>query len=209
MLVIIDDDRIYNKNVIKNFVTAHNSYPSVKFITGLWTTYFDKNYKAMHPDYLDIHLKKEINNNKITYGDGVGGFYGFCLNIIDNEFDDFIKYNHTILNKIKKSCFHDEGIILGYIKVKEEHILYLKHIGCYFINMKEPDALWKSNLVDRKNAGVDNATNGVPAPVDIIPFKESKNSTILSSIDAKVVIVLSPNKTGSVAFLEPNNTLPD
>ena len=150
LLVIIDDDRIYNKNVIKNFVTAHNSYPSVKFITGLWTTYFDKNYKAMHPDYLDIHLKKEINNNKITYGDGVGGFYGFCLNIIDNEFDDFIKYNHTILNKIKKSCFHDEGIILGYIKVKEEHILYLKHIGCYFINMKEPDALWKSNLVDRK-----------------------------------------------------------
>jgi hypothetical protein len=65
------------------------------------------------------------------------------------------------------------------------------------------------NLVDRKNAGVDNATNGVPAPVDIIPFKESKNSTILSSIDVKVAIVLSPNKTGSVAFLEPNNTLFD
>ena len=65
------------------------------------------------------------------------------------------------------------------------------------------------NLVDRKNAGVDNATNGVPVPVDIIPFKESKNSTILSSIDAKVVIVLSPNKTDSVAFLEPNNILPD
>ena len=43
LLVIIDDDRIYNKNLIKNFVTAHNSYPNVKFMTGLWTTYFDKN----------------------------------------------------------------------------------------------------------------------------------------------------------------------
>jgi hypothetical protein len=150
LLFIIDDDRIYNKNIIKNFIIAHNSYPTIKFMTGLWTTYFDKNYKAMHPNYLDINLKKEENNNKITYGDGVGGFYGFCLNIIDNEFNDFIQYNHTILNKIKKSRFHDEGIILSYLKVKEEYILYLKHIGCYFVNMKEPDALWKSNLCDRK-----------------------------------------------------------
>jgi hypothetical protein len=150
LLFIIDDDRIYNKNIIKNFIIAHNSYPTIKFMTGLWTTYFDKNYKAMHPDYLDINLKKEENNNKINYGDGVGGFYGFCLNIIDNEFKDFIQYNHTILNKIKKSCFHDEGIILSYLKVREEYILYLKHIGCHFVNMKEPDALWKSNLCDRK-----------------------------------------------------------
>jgi hypothetical protein len=150
LLVIIDDDRIYSKNLIKNFVITHNSYPNIKFITGQWTSYFNKNYKAMHPDYLDINIKKEENNNKIIYGDGVGGFYGFCLHIIENNFKDFIKYNHVILNKVEKSCFHDEGIILGYLKIKEEYIAYLNHIGCYFINMKEPDALWKSNLCNRK-----------------------------------------------------------
>ena len=114
--------------------------------SGGFSLEINKNYKAMHPDYLDINIKKEENNNKIIYGDGVGGFYGFCLHIIENNFKDFIKYNHVILNKVEKSCFHDEGIILGYLKIKEEYIAYLNHIGCYFINMKEPDALWKSNL---------------------------------------------------------------
>jgi hypothetical protein len=69
--------------------------------------------------------------------------------------------------------------------------------------------LISSSLLDNKLAGKDNVINGVPGAVDTTFSKEFKNPTILSSIDAKVAIVLSPNKTGSVAFLEPNNTLFD
>ena len=56
-----------------------------------------------------------------------------------------------ILERIPKSFYHDEGIILGYLKYKEENILYLNHKGCNYIEEEMVDALCKSNLVDRGN----------------------------------------------------------
>jgi len=147
ILVIIDDDRIYNKNLIKNMITGYNSFPDIKFLSGLWKEYFNKNYKNLDDNFLEINVYQEKNNNKFIHGNGVGGFFGFAIKV--ENISDFINYNLRILNRINKSFFHDEGIILGYLKYKEEKILYLKHKGCNIINEEMIDALCTSNYVDR------------------------------------------------------------
>lgn len=146
-LIIIDDDRKYNKNLVKHFKIAFQSYPFATFATGNWKMYFDKDYKKITEDYIEFDIMKEANNNKFFYGQGVGGFFGFCIKV--QNLENFIKYNHIIMERIPKSFFHDEGIILGYLKYNEEKIIYLKHYGCNFIETELVDALCTSNLVDR------------------------------------------------------------
>jgi hypothetical protein len=148
LLIIIDDDRLYNKNLIRNFVIGYQSYPNIIFSTGLWTEYFDKNYINMDESFLEYQIKKEVNSlNSFYYGNGVGGFYGFCIKV--EKLDEFIKYNFDILEKVKDSFFHDEGIILGYLKYKCSIILYIKHKGCNFISNEMVEALCTSGLCDR------------------------------------------------------------
>ena len=147
LLVIIDDDRKYNKNLIKNFVIGYNSYPDIKFSSGKWDEYFNKEYINMNDNFLEFQLYKESNNNKFYFGQGLGGFFGFCIKV--ENIQKFVEYNNIILKKVHKSIFHDEGIIIGYLKYNREVILYLKHKGCNVIEEELVDALCNSNLVDR------------------------------------------------------------
>lgn len=149
ILIIIDDDRKYNKNLVKNFTIAYNSFPEIVFSSGLWSSYFNKDYNTISDDYLNFSIYNEKNNNKFYQGQGLGGFFGFALKV--NNLENFIKYNLYILSRISKSFFHDEGIILGYLKYNEEKILYLSHYGCNFIKEELADALCNSNLVNRGN----------------------------------------------------------
>ena len=147
LLIVIDDDRLYNKNLVKNLVTSYRSFSQYEFYTGLWSYFFDKKYKYLEKDFLEITLLKEKNEDNFKFGNGVGGFFGFALNIKDKK--EFINYNLKILEKVNNSFFHDEGIILGYLKKKEKTILYLKHYGCYEYDNESVDALCKSGLCDR------------------------------------------------------------
>ena len=148
LLIIIDDDRLYNKNLIRNLLMAHNSFPDCQFYTGLWSYFFNKEYKNLNDEFVEMNLKKENNNVDIKYGSGVGGFFGFGIFI--NKLDKFIEYNLKMLDLIKDSLYHDEGIILGYLKYLKEKILFIKHIGCLDFKGESPDALCESKLCDRK-----------------------------------------------------------
>jgi hypothetical protein len=147
LLIIIDDDRIYNKNLIRNFVIGYNSFSNITFSSGNYKSYFDKDYIKMDDDFFEYNIYKEKNNYNFFFGQGLGGFFGFCIKV--NGLKTFIQYNFDILKRLEKSIFHDEGIILGYLKKKEELIIYVNHRGCNFIDEEMIDALCKSNLVDR------------------------------------------------------------
>ena len=133
--------------MVRNFKIAYNSFSHITFSSGLWSDYFNSNYKNLDENYLEFQIHKEYNNNQFHFGQGLGGFFGFSIKVVNIE--KFINYNLMILKRIPKSFFHDEGIILGFLKYKEETILYLKHYGCNFIDNELIDALCKSNLVDR------------------------------------------------------------
>jgi hypothetical protein len=126
LLVVVDDDRKYNKNLFCNFAMGYMSNTNIRFSTGNWVDYFEKNYKNMTDEPLDYFIKSEKNNYNFYFGNGLGGFYGFCIKV--ENMDKFINYNFKILEKIPNSFFHDEGIILGFLKVSEENILILKQI---------------------------------------------------------------------------------
>jgi hypothetical protein len=148
LLIIVDDDRIYNKNLVKNFAMGYNSFPNITFSSGNWVEYFHKDYQSFKDDEIDYFIKKEKNILNFSFGDGVGGFFGFCIKV--QNLEQFINYNYMILDKVKDSFFHDEGIILGYLKYMSEEILYLKHKGCNFIKNEMVDALCVSGLCNRE-----------------------------------------------------------
>ena len=147
LLIVIDDDRKYNTNLLRNFTIGYNSYSNIIFSSGIWKNYFDKNYVHKNDNFLEYSLYKELNDYKFHYGQGLGGFFGFCIKV--HELEKFIKYNFDILNRIEKSIYHDEGIILGYLKKQEELIIYINHKGCNIIENELVDALFTSSLVDR------------------------------------------------------------
>ena len=153
LLIIIDDDRIYNKHLVRNFVIAYHSLPQYEFYAGLWKYFFDDYYKKLSNEYLEITKYKEINKDKFHYGNGLGGFFGFCLKLKNSE--EFVNYHLKILDKYEKSFFHDEGISLGYLKKKEIEIIYLKHIGCYSYEKESVDALCLSGKCNRKKVEKD------------------------------------------------------
>ena len=148
LLVIIDDDRLYNKNVIRNLLMGYNSYPECQFYSGLWSYFFNKDYKNLGSEFVEMNIKIENRNLDIKYGSGVGGFFGFAVHIRD--LNNFIDYNLKIMSLIKDSIYHDEGIILGYLKCLRKQILFIKHIGCLEFKGESPDALCESKLCDRK-----------------------------------------------------------
>ena len=101
----------------------------------------------MTDEPIDYFIKSEKNNYNFYFGNGLGGFYGFCIKV--ENMDKFINYNFKILEKIPTSFFHDEGITLGFLKATEENILILKHRGCNYIQNEMVDALCFSGLCDR------------------------------------------------------------
>ena len=101
----------------------------------------------MNDEELEIYTYQEKNNYSFYYGNGLGGFFGYALKV--EQLNEFIMYNINILNRINKSFYHDEGIILGYLKYNEEKIIYLKHRGCNFIEEEMVDALCHAGYVNR------------------------------------------------------------
>ena len=147
IMIVIDDDRKYNKYLVQHFKIAHASFPDTKFLSGEWNLFFQSYYYDIQEEELDMYEVKENKNKPIKRGSGLGGFYGFAI-IVQKSMKDFLDYHFQIIENVKNAKFHDEGISLSYIKNKEESILFLKHKGCFNV-FQEPDALWKETQYNR------------------------------------------------------------
>ena len=148
ILLIIDDDRKYNKYLVQHFKIAHASFPEYNFMSGKWDLFFNNKYYYINESELDIYVEKESFDKQIIRGSGLGGFYG-CAIYINDSINDFLNYNLNIIENVENAIFHDEGISLTYLKKRKESILFLKHKGCFNIAL-EPDALWKEKSFNRK-----------------------------------------------------------
>ena len=139
LMVVVDDDRFYNKNLLRNFRLGFGLFPDFRFATGDGSLYFERNYPEMRDDFVEFHIRKNMVQ--------LAGFYGFCIRV--REMQELVDYHMTILNRVPKSFWHDEGITHAYLAVKGEEVLILKHRGCCRIGSEPPDALCRTTKFSR------------------------------------------------------------
>lgn len=131
LMVVVDDDRFYNPNLVKNFMMGFDLFPHCKFATGDWGRYFQPDYSRIKDNFVEYSIKRGPVH--------VAGFFGFGM-IVD-DMDEFVMYNRSILNGVPKSFWHDEGIIYAYLGIKKEEVIILNHLGCNKITKEAPNAL--------------------------------------------------------------------
>lgn len=139
LLVVVDDDRFYNRNLIKHFSIGFDLYPECRFATGDGSLYFRSDYDSMSEDYVSFRTVKDRGL--------LEGFYGFCIKA--EGLEEFVEYQKRVLDMVPESFFHDEGISKTYLNRKKENLMVLDHIGCYKIKEEPPDALCKTTPLGR------------------------------------------------------------
>jgi len=65
IMIVIDDDRKYNKYLVQHFKIAHASFPDSKFLTGEWNLFFQPYYYDIREEELDMYEVQENKNNPI------------------------------------------------------------------------------------------------------------------------------------------------
>ena len=57
-MIVIDDDRKYNKYLVQHFKIAHASFPDTKFLSGEWNLFFQLQLKLKYFISCRIFFKK-------------------------------------------------------------------------------------------------------------------------------------------------------
>lgn len=142
-LVLLDDDRYYNNNLIENLFEAHKTQPSIEMITSDWLLFFDQNYIDLSNNYFKTRIEKRYMP---------GGFTGFALHLTDRRtIDSIVEYTLDKLNNIKDAFLHDEGILLGYIYKYNTDIMVVSHKSTYDTKRSEEHYALCTNGWIRKN----------------------------------------------------------
>jgi hypothetical protein len=131
-LIIIDDDRFYNPKMIEMYKNFFDDNQDIWVASGNQELYFNfVRYNSLPNDYLKI-----IETNFKF----VSGFMSFCLKIND----DLLKlkdYTFFILENIKDSFFHDEGILLNFFSFMNIRVFYINFKFVNLISSEMSDAL--------------------------------------------------------------------
>jgi hypothetical protein len=113
LLVLVDDDKFYSKNLLRHFSIGFKLFPDIKLIGAA---------KFYNP------FVNELKFEFAKYYHGLSGFSGFCIKVKD--LDDIVEFNQKILQNIDGAFYNDNSIMKGYISLKQEDILIMHHREC-------------------------------------------------------------------------------
>ncbi len=157
LLIIVDDDKFYSPYLVQNFNICVNTFKDCKFLASDWSLYFDVNYINLSEKYIECYQKRLINDSNWFRGCGVAGFMGFAFNFTNKELfkdiDTIIEYHEFVHNRVNNSIFHDDAVMTGYLKQREEQIAFLKHVSFNKdLNTFElPDPLYAQTHIKRRS----------------------------------------------------------
>lgn len=139
ILIIIDDDRFYHENMSFIYHQFFELNPLILAVTGNQNLYF----------CLDSYLNcKSVSyfQSKTQY---MAAFMS-CALMMNPVYQSVLDYFFYILKELPDSFYHDEGILLNYLKFNKINVY---NINFQFINVIEKEmsnALVESNHVNRR-----------------------------------------------------------
>jgi hypothetical protein len=141
LLIVADDDRMYSRNLVRNFSAGMRLFPRMRFAAGDGLLYFRQDYMSMSENYVRFEVRR--NNH------GFAGFFGFCLKV--EGMDDIVQFHQEMLGSVKGAFYHDDGMIRSYANFKGEDMLMLTHRGPDVISKEPPDALCQNTPINRNH----------------------------------------------------------
>ena len=167
LLCIIDDDWIYNPNLLKHLVLGFKLYPDIIFAGGDSSSYFTSDYNEMREDVVNFEIKK--------YSLNFEGFFGFCFK--PSQTQDIVDYHKYMLHSVDGSFFHDDALMRAYINYKNQNMLMLKHKGCLY-TYGPPDELCRTSPIHRGEIEekILQKTN------ELLQLQKDSNNTVFNTI---------------------------
>jgi hypothetical protein len=140
VLIIIDDDRFYNPQMTLVYKNFFQQYPNIDFVTGNQNLYFQ-------PDLYSQQTSIEYKIHSYPY---VAAFMSFAF-IVNSDINELVNYTLYILKHIPPSFFHDEGILLNYLKFKDKKVFLINYQFINQIDQEMTDSLIEGKFVNRRH----------------------------------------------------------
>ena len=138
ILIIIDDDRFYDVKMCEIYKNFYQSFPHILFATGNQNLYFKQ----------DLYLQCKEVEYKLNPTQYIAAFMS-CSILIKDSIKNLIDYSMFILNHLQDSFYHDEGILLNYIKFNDFKVYNINYQFINIIQEEMTDSLIKGNFVNR------------------------------------------------------------
>lgn len=173
ILIIIDDDRYYDVNMIKIYKNFFKSHSDIYVASGNQFFYFNGLiYNTHDSNFIDIR------ETDIKYP---AAFMSFAISF-KYDWKELINYTIEIINNVEKSFFHDEGILLNFFKFKKIRVFYITFKFINYIKEEMTNSLVNGNFVNRQDIENNileytNKTNLLK--IQYVPIKSRRRNKVL------------------------------
>lgn len=141
ILIIIDDDRYYDVNMIKIYKNFFHKYNDIYVASGNQFFYFNGLiYNTHNTNFIDIR------ETDIKYP---AAFMSFAISF-KYDWKPLINYTMNVINNVENSFFHDEGILLNFFRFKKIRVFYITFKFVNYIKEEMINSLVNGNFVNRQ-----------------------------------------------------------
>jgi len=139
ILILIDDDRFYDIKMSELYQNFFNTHSNILVSTGNQNLYF---HQHSYLNWKDL----EYRINPHHY---VAAFMS-CAFFLKHPFHKLANYTLEILQFIPSSFYHDEGILLNFIKFYRLIVYIINYPFINIIQQEMPFSLVEGNYVNRR-----------------------------------------------------------
>jgi len=141
ILIILDDDRFYDRSMIEIYKNFFNIYPHIKIVSGNPFFYFNQlMYNSCNHNYIKVLESHEKYPS---------GFMSFAMHF-SFDWKPLIEYTLHIIKHVDKAFYHDEGILLNFIRFLNISLFYIDYKFVNVVKEEMVNSLVNGNYIDRK-----------------------------------------------------------
>lgn len=141
LLIVLDDDRFYHPRMIEVYLGALVAHPGAHVLGGNQEFYFQRRL------YETLGGRPSVRVSESRY---VAAFMSFLFDLTATDWRPLVAFTRTMLREVPESFFHDEGILLNYLRFLGLRVLYVNFAFVPWVEEEMDDALCTGAFVDRR-----------------------------------------------------------